>query len=183
MKIELKRLITLIVCSLVLLAQSLQVSLGAQQTGELKTLSTDEIRALLNGEGMGAAKAAELNHYPGPRHVLDFASQLQLSEGQRSKTQGIYGRMHEEAVGLGKTILHREEELDHIFKKDEVDSNKLKILVMEIGRLRGELRLVHLLAHLEMKRILSREQIEKYDELQGYKTRTPVDQHHHRESH
>jgi hypothetical protein len=91
--------------------------------------------------------------------------------------------MHDEAVRLGKMILHKEEELDNSFKKDEVDSNNLKTLVMEITRLRGELRLVHLLAHLEMKRVLSQGQIEKYDELQGYRARGPIDKYHHHESH
>jgi Spy/CpxP family protein refolding chaperone len=91
--------------------------------------------------------------------------------------------MHEEAVRLGKMILHREGELDHIFKKGEIDSNKLKTLVMEIARLRGELRLVHLLAHLEMKRVLTREQIEKYDKLRGYGASGPIDKHQHPESH
>jgi Spy/CpxP family protein refolding chaperone len=150
---------------------------------KVKTLAGDEIQGLLNGEGMGAAKAAELNHYPGPRHVLDLASQLQLSRVQRNKTQETYDRMHEEAVRLGREILHREEELDQSFKKDEVDPNKLKTLVMEIARLRGELRLVHLLAHAEMKRLLSKEQIEKYDELRGYGTHRPVDKHHHQKNH
>jgi len=54
---------------------------------------------------------------------------------------------------------------------------------MEIARPRGELRLVHLLAHLEMKRVLFRGQIEKYDEPQGYRTRGPIDKYHHLESH
>jgi len=114
---------------------------------------------------------------------LDFASQLQLSDVQRSKTQEIYDRMHEEAVRLGKTILHKEEELDSIFKKAEVDSNKLKTLVMEIARLRGELRFVHLLAHLEMKRVLLQRQIEKYDELRGYSSPGGYDEPHHHEGH
>jgi len=52
---------------------------------------------------------------------------------------------------------------------------------MEIAWPRGELRLVHLLAHLEMKRVLSQQQIEKYDELQGYSTL--IDKHHHHERH
>ena len=172
-----KVLITLMMCASLVPAQSIH---GSHQVDEGKTLSADEIQGLLNGDGMGMARAAELNHYPGPRHVLDFASQLQLSEDQRSKTQKIYDKMHEEAARLGKTILHREEELDHIFKKDEIDSNKLKTLVMEIGRLRGELRLVHLLAHLEMKRVLSPEQIRKYDELRGYGAHEGP---HHHESH
>jgi hypothetical protein len=91
--------------------------------------------------------------------------------------------MHDEAVRLGKMILQKEEELDNSFKKGEVDSNNLKTLVMEITRLRGELRLVHLLAHLEMKGVLSRGQIEKYDELQGNRNRGPIDKYHHHESH
>jgi len=91
--------------------------------------------------------------------------------------------MHEEAVRLGRAILCKEEELDNTLKKDGVDSNKLKTLVMEIARFRGGLRLVHLLAHLQMKRVLTRGQIEKYDELQGYKVRGPIDKYHHHESH
>jgi Spy/CpxP family protein refolding chaperone len=174
--------ITLIVCSLLLPVKFLHMPYANQQTNESKTLSADEVQGLLNGDGMGMARAAELNHYPGPRHVLDLASQLQLSEAQRNKAQEIYNRMHDEAVRLGKMILHKEEELDNSFKKDEVDSNNLKTLVMEITRLRGELRLVHLLAHLEMKGVLSQGQIEKYDELQGYRARGPIDKYHHHKS-
>jgi hypothetical protein len=112
---------------------------------------------------------------------LDLASQLQLSEAQRSKAQAIYDRMHEEAVRLGKTILLEQEGLDNIFKKAELDSNKLKTLVIEIVQLQGELRLVH----LEMRRVLSRGQVEKYDELRGYGTHEgPMfDKYHHHESH
>jgi Spy/CpxP family protein refolding chaperone len=147
--------ITLIVYSLLLPVQFLRMSYANQQTNESKTLSADEVQGLLNGDGMGMARAAELNHYPGPRHVLDLASQLQLSDDQRNKAQDIYHHMHNEAVRLGKMILQKEEDLDNTFKKDDTDPNKLKTLVMEIARLRGELRLVHLLAHLEMKRVLS----------------------------
>jgi Spy/CpxP family protein refolding chaperone len=161
----------------------MHISYASQQVDEGKTLSADEIQGLLNGNGMGMARAAELNHYPGPRHVLDLASQLQLSGAQRNKTQEIYNRMHDEAVRLGRTILQKEGELENSFKNEGVDSNRLKALVTEIARLRGELRLVHLLAHLEMKGVLSREQIEKYDELRGYRIREPTDKYHHHGSH
>lgn len=77
---------------------------GAQQVPELKALSGEEIRGLLNGDGMGTAKVAELNHYPGPRHVLDLAYQSNLSEKQRKETQKIFDKMREEAVRLGKLI-------------------------------------------------------------------------------
>ena len=89
--------------------------------------------------------------------------------------------MRDEAVRFGRAILYKEEEIDNTFKKNDVDSNRLRTLVMEIARLRSELRLVHLLAHLEMKRVLSQQQIEKYDELRGYSTL--IDKHHHHERH
>ena len=49
---------------------------------------SDEQRSqYLNGEGMWLAKAAELNHYPGPRHVLDIADKLGLSPDQLAATR------------------------------------------------------------------------------------------------
>jgi hypothetical protein len=63
--------------------------------------------------------------------------------------------LHNEAVRLGTAIIQKEGELENTFKNGGVDSNKLKTLVTEIARLRSELRLVHLLAHPEMKGVLS----------------------------
>lgn len=40
-----------------------------QQARPIKALSDAEIAALRKGEGMGMAKAAELNGYPGPVHA------------------------------------------------------------------------------------------------------------------
>lgn len=52
---------------------------AGQQTREMKAISDDDIAALLKGEGSGMAKAAELNGYPGPAHVLALAKELKLS--------------------------------------------------------------------------------------------------------
>jgi hypothetical protein len=40
---------------------------AGQQTGTIKALSDEDITALLKGDGMGFAKVAELNGYPGPK--------------------------------------------------------------------------------------------------------------------
>ena len=143
---------------------------AGQETRALKTLSEEEIQALLSGQGMGLAKAAELNHYPGPRHVLDLATPLQLSEPQRAETHQIYDRMHREAVRLGTLIVDKERELEHLFAAEAVDSQTLHSLTEQIAQLHGGLRLAHLQAHVEMKRVLSREQIDMYDALRGYMT-------------
>ena len=154
---------------------------AGQETPALKGFSDEEIQGLLNGEGMGVAKVAELNHYPGPRHVLDLENQLHLSTTLRAETQKIFDKMHEEAVRLGELIIEKEQELENLFAGNVIDSNKWKTLVREISRLQGELRLTHLQAHLAMKNILSPEQIKNYDLLRGYGPNTwEMPPHHHR---
>jgi len=53
---------------------------AGQQERPIKSLSEAEIQGYLNGEGRGLAKVAELNHYPGPQHVLDLADQFALTQ-------------------------------------------------------------------------------------------------------
>jgi hypothetical protein len=45
---------------------------AGQQARPIKAVSDEDIAALRKGEGMGMAKAAELNGYPGPAHVLSL---------------------------------------------------------------------------------------------------------------
>ena len=145
-----------------------QGSYAGEERREIKSLSAEEIEQLRQGQGMGLAKAAELNHYPGPRHVLELAAELQLTPEQRAGAQATFAQMRDEAVRLGRQIVERETELDAWFAKGNIDSGKLRTATAEIGRLQGALRAAHLAAHLEMRRLLSPAQIKKYDELRGY---------------
>jgi Spy/CpxP family protein refolding chaperone len=157
---------------------------AGEERREIKSLSTEEVEQLLQGHGMGLAKAAELNHYPGPRHVLDLGGQLELTPEQRATTLAAFARMRDEAVSIGRQIVERERALDAMFAKGEIDAEKLRAATSEIARLQGNLRAAHLAAHLEMRRILSPAQIKKYDELRGYATnkQTPAtpSQHDHK---
>ena len=74
---------------------------AGQQTRIIKALSTSEIEGLKNGKGMGLAKAAELNHYPGPKHVLDEAMKLSLTKLQLTKTNDLFESMKKEAITVG----------------------------------------------------------------------------------
>jgi Spy/CpxP family protein refolding chaperone len=134
-------------------------------TAQVKTLAPEQVQSLLGGEGMGMAKAAELNHYPGPRHVLDLASALQLSKDQTAQSQAIYDEMHQKAVALGGQIIQQERALDQLFELREVSPERVRTLVAEIALLQGQLRSVHLLAHVAEKQVLSPEQVMRYVEL------------------
>jgi Spy/CpxP family protein refolding chaperone len=160
--------VVMLVVPALTLAQHIHSPYVGQEKRAIKALSEEETQALLSGQGMGLAKVAELNHYPGPRHVLESVPQLQLSEAQRAQTQQIYDRMHQEAVHLGALIIDKERELENLFATEAVNSNNLPSLAKQLAQLQGELRLVHLQAHVEMKRVLSREQIDTYDVLWGH---------------
>jgi Spy/CpxP family protein refolding chaperone len=141
---------------------------AGQESRTIKALSEDEVMRYRGGHGMGLAKAAELNHYPGPKHALELASRLGLSAEQHTAVKSIYDRMHARAVDLGERVIAKEETLDSLFAAQAIDSTSLHRAVTDIARLQGELRAVHLLAHVEMKSVLSREQIAQYDEWRGY---------------
>jgi Spy/CpxP family protein refolding chaperone len=150
------------------LAQGQHSPYIGQQQREIKTLSASDTKMYLEGHGMGMGKAAELNHYPGPRHVLDLATELKLSREQFVKTRQAYDKMHAEAVRLGKLIVAKEKQLDSLYAAQKMSETQLRAIVGDIAKLQGELRFTHLNAHLEMKKILSPQQVAKYDELRGY---------------
>lgn len=80
---------------------------GGSELRRIKSLSEVEVQAYLSGRGMGLAKPAELNNYPGPMHVLELADKLKLSARQKSETQKAFERMNGEATRLGKLIVKR----------------------------------------------------------------------------
>jgi Spy/CpxP family protein refolding chaperone len=147
-----------------------------QQQREIKALSPQELQDYLDGKGMGFAKAAELNHFPGPLHVLQSADQLQLTQRQKAQTEQLYDAMQETKI-LGKILVDKEQELNQLFASANIDTAGLRLLVAEIGRVQAEIRKTHLQAHLEQKRILTPDQIAAYDKLRGYKAKdTPPHQ-------
>lgn len=135
---------------------------------DIKAFSDQEIKGLMAGEGVGLALPAELNHYPGPRHVLDMAERLKITSSQEQAIRQSYDRMHQQAVALGRKLIDLEQHLDRGFASSTMNAATLKRVTSEIATVRGTLRAVHLEAHLETRAILSQEQIEAYDRLRGY---------------
>ena len=143
-------------------------SYAGQEKREIKALSDEDTKAYENGEGMGFAKAAELNHYPGPKHVLDAAAELGLTADQKGQTQKIYNEMHEKAVRTGRRIVEDEGKLDDLFSSGTINPKQLDSLTAAIAASQGGLRAIHLGAHLAEREVLTPSQIRRYDELRGY---------------
>ncbi|GAB3219979.1 Spy/CpxP family protein refolding chaperone [Spirosoma arcticum] len=134
----------------------------------IKALSAQDVSGYLNGRGMGLAKAAELNGYPGPMHVLEAEKELALTASQKEQMKAAYDAMHNRAVGLGKQIVEQETSLDKLFALGKATPEAVQTAVDSLAILQGRLRLTHLDAHLKAKQILTTQQVNQYSQLRGY---------------
>jgi hypothetical protein len=134
----------------------------------IKALAPERVADLLAGRGAGYALAAELNSYPGPRHVLDLASDLALTPEQKRATGEVYAAMEAEAKQLGQELVEREAALDRAFAGGAATADEVARLADAAAATEGRLRAAHLRAHLAVKTLLSPEQVARYDQLRGY---------------
>ena len=148
---------------------------AAMENAGIKALSADEQAALLDGKGMGFAKAAELNGYPGPAHVLALSAELGLSAQQIERTRALFERMQKDARADGAALVEAERALDRLYAARAATVANVDGQLARIEATRAHLRGVHLHAHLEQTRLLNAAQIARYSELRGY----PAEHHGH----
>jgi hypothetical protein len=165
---------------LLLLALALGPALAAAQPGTraagaddaprtIQSLSADRIAGLLSGAGLGYARAAELNDYPGPRHVLDLADSLGLTEAQRAVAVQARLAMAAEARARGHELVETEAALDRLFTSGRATPEAVRELTERAGQIEAAIRFAHLNAHLTLTAVLSADQIETYARLRGYR--------------
>ena len=175
--------ITVAVMVLSLASASARSPYAGQESREIKSLSAQEIGEFLSGKGMGLAKAAELNGYPGPMHVLELASELQLSAEQKSRTEALFRKMQARAVAAGRRLVDEERALDALFAGKSITPVALKVYMERIAGLQGEVRRIHLEAHLEQVAVLTPIQVAKYNQLRGYGAGSGAESHGHKKRH
>jgi hypothetical protein len=88
---------------------------AVQHARPIKALSEGDIASLRNGDGMGFAKGAELNGYPGRRHILALARELRLTDAQAGQVIAIRDRMSASARPDGAELIDRERSLYQLF--------------------------------------------------------------------
>jgi hypothetical protein len=141
---------------------------AGQESREIKALSAQEVSDLLAGRGMGLARAAELNGYPGPMHVLELAAELELSPEQVSRTQALFKKVKARATDIGRQLIEEERALGRQFSSKSITPASLKPSLERLATLQAELRRAHLETHLEQAALLSDAQIAAYAKLRGY---------------
>ncbi len=143
-------------------------SYAGEERRDIKSLSPQEVTALLAGHGAGFAKAAELNGYPGPAHVIELADQLTLTPKQLQSTQQLMDEHKARARKLGAEVVDAERTLDRLFGEQQADAAAVASAAERVGLLQARLRAEHLNTHLSQTAMLSAEQVRRYGELRGY---------------
>jgi hypothetical protein len=98
----------------------------------IKALSDQQISDLRAGLGMSLALAAELNGYPGPRHTLELANELNLTDEQRAKVKDLFTAMTAESIPIGGKLA-QEADLDRQFAGRTVTPASLSAATEAIG--------------------------------------------------
>jgi hypothetical protein len=144
---------------------------AGQEMRAIKALSSEDVQALLAGSGMaygGLAKSAELNGYPGMRHLLEMANEIDLTPDQTVRLEAMFAQMRDEAIVLGEAIIAVETQIDQSFSGEDVNRHTLQAQLGQSANLQGQLRFVHLSYHLETIHVLNEEQVDLYNRLRGY---------------
>jgi hypothetical protein len=141
---------------------------AGQQQRAIKSLSDSDVAGLLAGNGATLAKAAELNGYPGPAHVLELARELRLSEDQAKTTRALMEQHKREASRLGAALVEAERHLNSLFAKREATTDAIDKATARVGELQARLRAEHLNTHLAQTALLNPHQVQRYASLRGY---------------
>lgn len=150
---------------------------SGQESREIKALSSEDVHAYLSGKGVGLAKAAELNGYPGPSHVLAMAPELGLTADQKHRTESLFKSMEAKAISLGRSLVEEERKLDQLFAERKITPELLDQSLTRIGELQAQVRKAHLEAHLAQTEILTPSQVSKYMMLRGYTDKPGAEGH------
>ena len=141
---------------------------AGQEVRPIKALSDEDLSALTQGRGIGFAKAAELNGYPGPMHVIELSQRLDLTPEQRSASEKLMSEHKARARELGAQVIDAERALDRLFADRKAVAPAVDAATRRVGELNAALRAEHLNTHLEQTALLSAQQVARYQTLRGY---------------
>ncbi len=142
----------------------------AAKTSPVRTLSYQQYQSYLKGEaGEDLARVAELNHYPLPDKVLKYKAELDLSPIQIKKITEANDYLRRRRLQIGGSVIDTEKKLDSLFKHNKVQDGNVIFYTNRYGLYQGELKNAMLQACLSTQKLLSQQQISKFEALQKRK--------------
>ena len=163
------RIIAVVVLTLLLGAVAADAQHHAQGADgaphrEMQTRLDEIDQVIAQGRGAGLAFAADQNGYPGPMHVLELKDVLRLTPAQEARMTALRTAMFAESRPKSARLFEAEAALRRLFSDGMADEARVRAAVAAVERARAEVRLVHLLTHLQTREILTDEQRRLYHE-------------------
>ena len=122
-------------------------------------------QVVAEGRGFGLAFPADQNGYPGPLHVLELKDQLRLTPEQETRVRALFEAMLAEARRRAARLAAAEEQLQRVFTAGAADAVGVRAAVAEAETARAEVRLMHLLTHVQTRDVLTETQRRTYHEI------------------
>jgi Spy/CpxP family protein refolding chaperone len=121
---------------------------------------------LLKGEIAEQTLVAEVNGFLSPQKIISLKDQIGLTNDQQKKIEEMLENLPVSATVKGQEIVEAEENLSKLFGTGKINEKTLRTKLEAIGKLRAELRFVHLQVYLQVKQFLSFNQWERLKEVQ-----------------
>jgi Spy/CpxP family protein refolding chaperone len=122
-------------------------------------------QVVADGRGFGLAFPADQNGYPGPLHVLELKDRLRLTPEQETRMRALFETMLGEARRRAARLVAAEARLQRVFAAGAADAAGVRAAVAEAETARAEVRLVHLLTHVQARDVLTETQRRTYHEI------------------
>ncbi len=122
-------------------------------------------QVVADGRGFGLAFPADQNGYPGPLHVLELKDRLRLTPEQETRMRALFETMLGEARRRAARLAAAEARLQRVFAAGAADAAGVRAAVAEAETARAEVRLVHLLTHVQTRDVLTEAQRRTYHEI------------------
>ena len=135
----------------------------------VRTLSNAQYNAYLKGIDLNKqAYVAELNHYPLPDEVLKYKRELDLSPSEIKQLTSVVAFLNMKKKEVGESVIHNEKMLDSLFRTRKIDEGSIIFYSNRYGLYEGEYRTVVLQACFRTEKILTPQQIRKFEALKKH---------------
>jgi Spy/CpxP family protein refolding chaperone len=122
-------------------------------------------QVVADGRGFGLAFPADQNGYPGPLHVLELKDRLGLTPAQEARVRALFETMLTEARSRAARLAAAEDRLRRVFADGAAEPAVVRAAVADAETARAEVRLVHLLTHVQTRDALTEAQRRAYHRL------------------
>lgn len=135
----------------------------------IRSLSDKQYNNYLKGTGMESlAYVAEMNHFPLPDEVVKYKKELDLSPSEIKQLNDVVKFLQMKKTEIGESAIRNERMLDSLFRTRKADEGTVIFYGNRYGLYEGEYRTVLLQACLRTEKILTPQQIRRFEALQKH---------------